>query len=81
MLTCLVPECDATSPDPQRQTRLQVTRPAFEHAQGLKTTFSGLFTNGAESICEQEIVVKSTGTTQILAIVRSPLHLLHDACF
>ncbi|KAL0043116.1 hypothetical protein WJX79_009720 [Trebouxia sp. C0005] len=26
----------------------------------LKTTFSGLFTNGAESICEQEIVVKST---------------------
>ncbi|KAL0030300.1 hypothetical protein WJX77_008301 [Trebouxia sp. C0004] len=26
----------------------------------LKTTFSGLFTNGAESICEQEVVVKST---------------------
>ncbi|DBA76325.1 TPA: hypothetical protein ACH3X1_010037 [Trebouxia sp. C0004] len=62
MLTCLVPECDATSPGPQGQTEIevQVTRPAFVYAQVLKTTFSGLFTNGAESICEQEVVVKST---------------------
>lgn len=74
MQTCLVPECDAISPAPQGQTGRQVTRPAFVYAQVLKTTFSGLFTNGAESICEQEIVVKSTGTTQTLAVVRSPLH-------
>ncbi len=80
MQTCLVPECDATSPDPQGQTGLQVTRPAFVYAQVLKTTFSGLFTNGAESICEQEIVVKSTGTTRTLAMVRSPLHLLQYSC-
>ncbi len=80
MLTCLVPECAATHPDPQGQTGLQVTRPAFVYAQVLKTTFSGLFANGAESICEQEVVVKSTGTTRVLAMVHSPLPLLHYSC-
>lgn len=80
MPTCLAPECDFMFLSPRGQTRLQVTRPAFVYAQVLKTTFSGLFTNGAESICEQEIVVKSTGTTQILAMVCSPLPLLEYSC-
>ena len=30
-------------------------------AQVLKAVFSGLFLNGADSLCDQEVIVKSTG--------------------
>lgn len=63
MLTCLMPDVMPYAHDTQGQTGLQVTRPAFVYAQVLKTIFSGIITDGAESICEQEVVVKSTGTT------------------